>query len=97
MNTVKRAQAAFKAIQKIQGDVETVLIHSRFRQADREAALRRVLAGLGPNGRVVIATQVVEAGLDLSATTLLTDLAPWSSIAQRAGRCNRDGKVTRLR
>ena len=97
VNTVKRAQAAFKAIQKIQGDVETVLIHSRFRQVDREAALKRVTAGLGPNGRVVIATQVVEAGLDLSATTLLTDLAPWSSIVQRAGRCNRDGKVTDAR
>lgn len=97
VNTVKRAQAAFKAIQKIQGNVETVLIHSRFRQVDREAALDRVVADVGSNGRVVIATQVVEAGLDLSATTLLTDLAPWSSIVQRAGRCNRDGKVTDAR
>ncbi len=97
VNTVKRAQAAFKAIQKIQGDVETVLIHSRFRQADREDALARVVADVGSNGRVVIATQVVEAGLDLSAATLLTDLAPWSSIVQRAGRCNRDGKVTNAR
>ena len=87
VNTVKRAQAAFKAAQRVRGDVETVLIHSRFRQADREEALKRVTAALGPNGRVVIATQVVEAGLDLSATTLLTDLAPWSSIVQRAGRC----------
>ncbi|MCE2530273.1 MAG: CRISPR-associated helicase Cas3' [Acidimicrobiia bacterium] len=97
VNTVKRAQAAFNAIRKIQGDVATVLIHSRFRQADREAALARVEADLGSNGRVVLATQVVEAGLDLSATTLLTDLAPWSSIVQRAGRCNRDGKVTNAR
>ena len=97
VNTVKRAQAAFQAAQRVRGDVETVLIHSRFRQADREAALKGVTDGLGPNGRVVIATQVVEAGLDLSATTLLTDLAPWSSIVQRAGRCNRDGKVANAR
>ena len=97
VNTVKRAQAAFKALQRIRGDVETVLIHSRFRLADREAALDRVLGDLSAGGRIVIATQVVEAGLDLSATTLITDLAPWSSIVQRAGRCNRHGEVSKAR
>jgi CRISPR-associated endonuclease/helicase Cas3 len=35
----------------------------------------------------------VEAGVDLSAATLFTEVAPWSSIVQRAGRCNRDGRV----
>ena len=93
VNTVKRAQEAFKALQKWKPDAETVLLHSRFRQADREAALGRVLGDLTAPGRIVIATQVVEAGLDLSATTLLTDLAPWSSIVQRAGRCNRQGEA----
>jgi CRISPR-associated endonuclease/helicase Cas3 len=42
-------------------------------------------------GRIVVATQVVEAGLDISAATLLTEAAPWPSIVQRTGRCNRDG------
>lgn len=97
VNTVKRAQASYKKLQRERSDVETVLIHSRFRQADRELALSRVLDNLTPAGRIVIATQVVEAGLDLSATTLLTDLAPWSSIVQRSGRCNRDGEASDAR
>ena len=97
VNTVKRAQAAFRSLQRIRRDTETILIHSRFRQADREAALDRVMAKLTAAGRIVIATQVVEAGLDLSATTLLTDLAPWSSIVQRAGRCNRYGEASNAR
>jgi CRISPR-associated endonuclease/helicase Cas3 len=44
-----------------------------------------------PEGRIVVATQVVEAGVDLSAALLITEAAPWPSLVQRAGRCNRTG------
>lgn len=97
VNTVKRAQDTYKALRRLQNPASTVLIHSRFRRADREVALSRVLAPVGEEGRIVVATQVVEAGMDISATTLITDLAPWSSIVQRAGRCNRDGRISGAR
>ena len=38
---------------------------------------------------IVVATQVVEVGLDISVQTLHTELAPASSLIQRAGRCAR--------
>src|SRR5690606_23008871 len=44
-------------------------------------------------GRIVVATQVVEAGLDLNAAVMVTEAAPWPSVVQRAGRCNRTGQV----
>lgn len=50
------------------------------------------LAEVKERGLIVVATQVVEAGLDLSATVLLTELAPWSSLVQRFGRLNREGR-----
>ena len=37
----------------------------------------------------LLATQVVEAGLDVSADLLLTEVAPMNSLIQRAGRCAR--------
>ena len=43
------------------------------------------------HGIIVVATQVVEAGIDISAETMITDLAPWPSLVQRFGRCNRYG------
>ena len=46
-----------------------------------------------PEGRIVVATQVVEAGIDLNAAVLVTEAAPWPSLVQRAGRCNRTGQV----
>jgi CRISPR-associated endonuclease/helicase Cas3 len=41
---------------------------------------------------MVVATQAVEAGVDISARTLFTELSPWSSLVQRFGRCNRTGE-----
>jgi len=55
---------------------------------EQDAAwLDRVKAG----GLIAVSTQVVEAGVDLSAQTLITEIAPWPSIVQRLGRCNRRG------
>ncbi len=73
-------------------DAPVELLHSRFRRPDRDAALRRVQESQG-EGRVVVSTQVIEAGVDLSARTLVTECAVWSSLVQRAGRCNRWGEA----
>lgn len=97
VNVVLRAQKLFSAIQKKIGKrvdaPEIVLIHSRFRSHDRNQHQRRALSdeSLPAGGRIIVATQAIEAGVDLSATTLFTELAPWSSLVQRFGRCNRRG------
>lgn len=93
LNTVERARETFKELGKLNIGVESVLLHSRFRPVDRAAAVDRALAPVDTNGpgRIVISTQVVEAGVDISASLMLTEAAPWSSIVQRVGRCNRDG------
>jgi CRISPR-associated endonuclease/helicase Cas3 len=70
------------------------LIHSRFRPADRKR-WNQIFDGklkLGDAGRIIVATQVVEAGLDISSRLLITDIAPYSSLVQRFGRCNRRGE-----
>lgn len=97
VNTVERSQEVFKALNKRKWETlkpETLLIHSRFRSRERDdkrARLSQEPDKSGP-GRVVVATQAIEAGVDISARTLLTELAPWASLVQRFGRCNRKGK-----
>ena len=71
---------------------EVILLHSRFRPPERKEHMDAALAAVdnGP-GRIIVATQVIEAGVDISATLLATETAPFSSIVQRLGRCNRTG------
>ncbi|MGH9052160.1 MAG: type I-G CRISPR-associated helicase/endonuclease Cas3g [Acidimicrobiia bacterium] len=92
-NTVERARDVFLRLRAESADVETILLHSRFRPPDRRRQVDAALApvdGAGP-GRIVVSTQVVEAGVDVSARLMFTEAAPWPSIVQRSGRCNRDG------
>ena len=90
-NTVKRATEIYKAVKAKSPKALLTLVHSRFRPADRQSALERALAPPDKNGSICISTQVIEAGVDVSAKTLITDLAPWASMVQRFGRCNRYG------
>lgn len=98
LNTVSAAVRVFtelkKAIAKTKPSTppSLELAHSRFRPYERERwdFLRRdAEAELPPGGRIIIATQVVEAGVDLSASLLMTELAPYPSLVQRFGRAGR--------
>ncbi len=94
LNTVERAQDLYRLVEG--KGVDTVLLHSRFRPPDRKRHTARALADVDPDGpgRIVIATQVLEAGVDISSAVMFTEAARWHSIVQRAGRCNRAGEVT---
>jgi CRISPR-associated endonuclease/helicase Cas3 len=97
VNTVKRAREIYREINKAYGAGEhpqIELIHSRFRPAERERwhKLFNEKVESGGAGRIIVATQVVEAGVDISSRLLVTDLAPFSSLVQRFGRCNRNGE-----
>ena len=102
LNRVQRAQELFQALTAprkegrqalppLYTEDKVGLIHSRFRPQDREKH-QQLLFEEGKD-RIIIATQAVEAGVDVSARLLITELAPWSSLVQRFGRCNRRGAL----
>jgi CRISPR-associated endonuclease/helicase Cas3 len=92
VNTVERAQEIYKFLKRSGGGTNVLLIHSRFRPQER-ADLHERLKRMRDSSGIVIATQVVEAGVDISAQMLFTELAPWPSLVQRFGRCNRYGET----
>ncbi len=88
-NSVSGAIASGMALRE--AGLQVDLLHARFTVADRlkhEAAVQRRFGrdGIGRAGRVLVATQVVEASLDLDFDLMVTDLAPVGSLVQRAGR-----------
>lgn len=96
-NQVERAQAVYQALRALSpAEVQVELLHSRFLFADRQDKEKQLQKEFGKAleqrsapSLIVVATQVVEVGLDLSAAVLHTELAPASAILQRAGRCAR--------
>ena len=75
------------------------MVHSRFRPAEREGWRDRFLSRAACSrdaDRIIVATQVVEAGVDISAGCLITELSPWPSLVQRFGRCARYGGTGRV-
>ena len=98
LNTVERAVVVWKALRRdktLKGAGTGIrLAHSRFRPAERRAWREEFLnrEACGPEtNRIIVSTQVVEAGVDISASLLVTELAPWPSLVQRFGRCARWG------
>lgn len=93
LNTVERARDVHAQLKKLKAPANLVLLHSRFRPTERSAALKRAVAEPNGGGTIIVSTQVIEAGVDLSSATLFTEVAPWASLVQRFGRCNRQGEI----
>ncbi|HEU5199519.1 MAG TPA: CRISPR-associated helicase Cas3', partial [Ktedonobacterales bacterium] len=104
-NTVARAQDVYLRLrtaleeQGRQGTTRLILLHSRFISEDRQAKSKDLEEWLGDKqwndgqfqgpDTIVVGTQVVEVGLNISCGVLHTELAPANSLIQRAGRCAR--------
>lgn len=94
-NTVERAQQLFMEIRSLADpDTRVFLLHSRFIKEHREAKEDLIRCLFRKDRQVsdsviLIATQVIEVGMDISCEAMHTEIAPASSILQRAGRCAR--------
>lgn len=88
-NNVGTAVEVYRALRK-RDDLEAYLLHALFTLGDRERMLNK-LHRLRERGRefAVVATQVIEVGVDLDFASMISDAAPLASLVQRAGRVNR--------
>ncbi len=74
-----------------------VLLHARFTREHRDLKEEFVRREFGSPEKhspqvprlILVATQVVEVGLDITCETMHTEVAPAASVLQRAGRCAR--------
>lgn len=99
VNTVNRAQDLYQKLTEEYRDKsdadkpELFLLHGRFRLPEKTEIFNNFKFAKNKNkGKILISTQVIEAGVDISAQILITELAPWSSLVQRFGRLNRYGE-----
>jgi CRISPR-associated endonuclease/helicase Cas3 len=83
-----------KTLDEPMGEGCIVHLSTHMCPAHRMATLNRMKAELTPQARkqvLCVSTQLIEAGGDIDFATVVRDLAGLDSIAQAAGRCNRNG------
>jgi CRISPR-associated endonuclease/helicase Cas3 len=85
-NTVRDAIGFYELYTSKNGTDHVILIHSRFCEMDRRRKVERLNRLKFSRRYVVIATQAVEAGIDMSSDVLISELAPANSLVQRFGR-----------
>ncbi|MFE2063072.1 CRISPR-associated helicase Cas3' [Streptomyces sp. NPDC059467] len=104
-NTVATAQALFAALADDARTVQpgdphaALLLHSRFKNRDRDRIERHLLhrhpertdGDSARRGGLVVSTQAIEVSLQLDFDRGAVENAPVEAVAQRAGRVNRRG------
>lgn len=69
-----------------------ILYHSRFIYKDRVKKEKEIKKLVKSSPCIVIATQVIEISLNISADVMYSQIAPPDAIGQRAGRLHRSGE-----
>jgi len=89
-NTVKDAIEFYRLLAKKAPSIKKgkliLLLHSRFSERDRVNKVNKLKEIKNSEEYIIVSTQVVEAGVDISSNLFITELAPANSLIQRLGR-----------
>lgn len=92
---ILNTKTAVRKLYELLSDLDdTLVIHlsTSMCPAHRKEHLQNMKSKLGKERIICISTQLIEAGVDISFETVIRSLAGLDSIAQAAGRCNRNAE-----
>jgi len=98
-NTIKTAVSIYHQIKKLDERQHVHLLHSHFTKTDRATKEKQILKMGHKDSHescIWIATQIVEASLDIDFDLLFTELSDLNGLFQRMGRCYRDRDLSNL-
>ncbi|MCP4153976.1 MAG: CRISPR-associated helicase Cas3' [bacterium] len=97
MNTKKAAVSLYTAIRDNKPGYRVYSLTTNMVPNHRRRKIEEIKTALKAGQRIiVVATQLIEAGVDISFRTVYRDMGPLDSIIQVAGRCNRNGEYGEL-
>ncbi len=90
LNTIKSARELMRIIESNHPERKLFFLSSRITPKDRLNRIAEIKAYNGP--KILVSTQLIEAGVDVDFDVVFRDISPLDSIIQAAGRCNRNAK-----
>lgn len=81
-----------KLKKKVEPGISIYHLSTSMCAAHRKEILKEIKEKLGKEKIICVSTQLIEAGVDISFKCVIRSLAGLDSIAQAAGRCNRNGE-----
>ncbi|SJZ90980.1 CRISPR-associated helicase Cas3' [Selenihalanaerobacter shriftii] len=102
-NRVENAQQIYQHIKELvkEDEIKVLLIHSRFLDEDRKEKEEKIKEYFSKRNKdsnvILVSTQVIEVGIDITSHIMHTEISSIDSFLQRIGRCaryqNEKGKV----
>lgn len=92
LNTIEDTKLLYQALDGY--EAHKILLNTHFTAIDRLRKIKEANDYLNRKETVIlISTQLIEAGVDISFPIAYRDLCPLPSLIQSAGRCNRNGDL----
>ncbi len=93
LNTKRAAEEMFRCIKAQKKDYQVMCLTNNLVPIDRKNRIEIVKKVLLHQEKIIlVSTQLIEAGVDISFKYVYRDFGPLDSIIQVAGRCNRSGE-----
>ena len=101
LNTINSSIEVFNALKKFMGQIENEGVNLYYLSTNI-IPMHRLERIEGKEGikqkkcrKIIVSTQLVEAGVDIDVDRVYRDFAPFDSLNQVAGRCNRNFSIQR--
>lgn len=83
-NTVCDAVRFYQKVKEV--NIPKILLHSRYTETDRLEKIKELAKITSQKNYVIVSTQVIEVGVDISSNLFISEVAPANSLIQRLGR-----------
>ncbi len=94
VNTIDDSKRLFEKLKKEGKQKHIYLLNTHFTPEDRLKKIAIAKKHLEKKEKVIlVSTQLIEAGVDISFPVVYRDLCPLPSLIQSAGRCNRNNEL----
>lgn len=89
-NTIKTSMLFFNSLREKFPDEELIYLSTNIIPIERREKIEKIKNS--QKRKIVVSTQLIEAGVDIDLDVVFRDFAPLDSIIQTAGRCNRNNR-----